>query len=323
MNQTERCYRIDNMLRNRRIVDRQSFLDELDISLATFKRDLAYLRDRLHAPIEWSADDCGYRYGAPSGIGDPFSLPGLWFSASEVTALLTMQQLLQELDPGLLSKHVAPLLSRLNGILDSEAVPTDEIGRRIRILRSGARQMDSAHFQVVATAVLQRKRLWIRHYSRANDTVIDREISPQRLVNYRRNWYVDSWCHLRKDIRSFALDAIQDATSLEKPAKEIADAQLNKVLASGYGIFGGSAVEWATIRFSPTAARWVSTESWHKDQRAQFEDNGSYRLEVPYSNSRELIMDVLRYGTDAEVLAPKHLREEMAAIARTLFARYD
>ena len=44
---------------------RDAFLDELEVSLATFKRDLEYMRDRLNEPIAWDADAGGYRYEKP------------------------------------------------------------------------------------------------------------------------------------------------------------------------------------------------------------------------------------------------------------------
>ena len=55
MNRTERFYRIDQILSSRAVVPRQLLLDELDISWATLKRDLSYLRERLNAPIEFDA----------------------------------------------------------------------------------------------------------------------------------------------------------------------------------------------------------------------------------------------------------------------------
>jgi predicted DNA-binding transcriptional regulator YafY len=70
-------------------------------------------------------------------------------------------------------------------------------------------------FEVIASATLARKRLRIDHYNRQNGQTVSREVSPQRVVHYRDNWYLDAWCHLRNDLRSFAIDAIQAATLLE------------------------------------------------------------------------------------------------------------
>ena len=56
MNQTERFYKIDQMLNDRKVVSFQTMMDELEVSRATLKRDLAYLRDRLNAPIIYDRD---------------------------------------------------------------------------------------------------------------------------------------------------------------------------------------------------------------------------------------------------------------------------
>jgi len=127
-------------------------------------------------------------------------------------------------------------------------------------------------------------------------------------VCYRESWYLDAWCHMRKDLRSFAVDGIRQAEFLDQPAKEFADRELDAVLAESYGIFSGRAKAWAKLRFTPARARWVATEEWHPKQRASFDPAGSYVLEFPYADDRELIGDILRHGPEVEVLAPRELR---------------
>jgi predicted DNA-binding transcriptional regulator YafY len=313
MDRTERFYRIQQLLRQSRVVPVRTFLGDLEISLATFKRDLEYMRSRLNIPIVWDRELNGYRYDKAAAVQE---LPGLWFSDAEIYALLTMQRLLESLEPGLLGPHVAPLLGRLKSAIGSGDHPAAEVHKRIRILHLAKRALPPQHFQIVAAAVLQRRRLRITYYSRARDEETRRAISPQRLVHYRENWYVDAWCHLREDIRSFAVDAIRDAAMLDDAALELTEQQLDRVLAAGYGIFSGTQVRWATLRFSPQRARWVAAEHWHPDQRAHTEADGSYVLELPYSDSRELLMDILKHGAEVEVLAPAELRSEAATALR-------
>ncbi len=57
-------------------------------------------------------------------------------------------------------------------------------------------------------------------------------------------------------------------------------------------------------------ARWIAAERWHPDQRGRFE-TGHYILEFPYADDRELVLDILRYGADVEVLRPKSLRRRV------------
>lgn len=183
MNRTERLYRIDQLISERRVVSRSDLLDALEVSPATLKRDLEYLRNRLNAPIVWCRDSGGYRFDQSTNTGAQYELPGLWFSDKEIHALLTMQHLLANLDPGgILAPHVQPLVARLNALLGSAENTADEIRCRVLIVGIGKRSMKLAHFENIGSALLRRKRLAIRYYARGRDEESEREISPQRLV---------------------------------------------------------------------------------------------------------------------------------------------
>ena len=319
MDRTERFYLIERLLGARRSTPRSLLLDELGVSWATLKRDLDYLRNRLNAPIVFDRALGGYRFEQQATT---FELPGLWFNASEAHALLTLHGLLAEIQPGLLSAHIEPLKLRLRAILASAGHTQDEVKNRIRMLTIAARQASPASFEVIAHAVLARKQLLISHYNRASDALVERTVSPQRLVYYRDNWYLDAWCHSRNAIRSFALDAIRAAHPVTAPALELEDSVLDTELGSGYGIFSGTAVQWAQLKFSAARARWVAQECWHKDQRSHWLENGEYVLELPYSDTRELLMDILRHGGEVEVLAPLALRQALQAELARALARY-
>jgi len=297
-------------------------VEVLGVSRATLKRDLVYMRDRLNAPIEYHRAANGYRFGNPRS-GPRYELPGLWFSASEILALLTTLKLLSDLQPGLLGNQVPTLVARLKAIAEEGDHSWEEIEKRIRIFQPERRTGDPVHFGIVAAGLLKRRRLGIRHYNRAQDRMTDREVSPQRLVHYRDNWYLDAYCHLREDIRSFAVDAIRGAELKEVRAKEIPVVKLDAYLAAGYGIFAGADVNWATLVFSPTAARWVASQLWHPDQRSRVERDGRYELEVPYAHDRELIMEILRFGADVEVVAPPALRARVAEALQAAMRVYE
>ena len=311
MNQTERFYKIDQMISDGKLVTFQQLLDALEVSRATLRRDLEYMRNRLNAPIVFDRMAGGYRFEAEQPqVGGQYELPGLWFSSAEIHALLTMQHLLANLDPGgILTPHIRPLMARLNALLGTAENTAEEIRRRVLVVGVGQRQLKLEHFERVGSALLRRKRLLIAYLSKGKGELTEREVSPQRLVHYRENWYLDAWCHLRKGLRCFAVDGIQQAEVLEQPAKEVAEATLDRVLGSGYGIFTGAKVKWATLRFSAERARWVALEQWHPDQKSHFEKDGRYVLRFPYSDDRELIMDILRHAPGVEVIAPASLKE--------------
>ena len=327
MDRTERFYKIDQMIHDRRLVRFDELLEALEVSRATLKRDLEYMRNRLNAPIIWdrnAGNSGGYRFEQVHvESGGQYELPGLWFNSSEVHALLTMQHLLTNLDPGgILTPHIQPLVARLNSLLGTAENTADEIRRRVLIIGLGKRDLKLAHFEKVGAALLRRKRLLLTYFARGSGDTTEREVSPQRLVYYRENWYLDAWCHLRDGLRNFAIDSIQRAELIEKKAREVSLRSMNEALGPGYGIFSGHKLQIAKLRFSPSRARWVAQEAWHPKQHGRFAEDGSWLLDLPYADHRELIMDILKYGADVEVLGPKSLRQRVAEEVTKMAATY-
>jgi predicted DNA-binding transcriptional regulator YafY len=116
---------------------------------------------------------------------------------------------------------------------------------------------------------------------------------------------------LRGGLRSFAVDGVRHAEVLDAAAREVPEKSLDAMLGAGYGIFSGRKLNWAKLRFSPERARWVALEQWHPKQRGKLLKDGSYVLEMPYADERELIMDILRHVPEVEVLEPVALREKV------------
>jgi predicted DNA-binding transcriptional regulator YafY len=312
--QTDRLLKLKHWLDAGRCLTPEFLSCELEVSRSTIKRDIAQLRDRFNAPVDWDPTRRGWVLNRAAALPGPqYELPGLWFSAEEIHALLTMQHLLRNLAPGgLLGDHVAPLMARLNRILGSGSPPQADVARHVRLQTVAARRMNLPHFEAVGRALLQRQRIGIHYRGRSRADTVEREVSPQRLVHYRDNWYLDAWCHLRQALRRFSVDAIERMRVLTTPAIECDEAELDAVLGAGYGIFAGREVKWATLRFSPARARWVAAERWHALQHGRWDADGRWVLSLPFADPRELVMDILRHVPEVEVIAPDDLNEEVA-----------
>lgn len=322
MRKADRIYKLETLLKNRKFVPRKELESVLEVSRATLTRDIEFLRSQLNAPLVYDAELMGYRLEKANDQGQVHELPGVWFNETEIHALLSIESLLESIQPGLLAPHIAPLKQRLNAILGEGKHVPDEIRRRILLQPATPRHLRVEHFQACATATLSRKRLLLTHHDRHFDTVNQREVSPQRVVRYKENWYLDTWCHQREAIRTFSIDALRGAEQLDQAAIDVPDAELDAVLASGYGIYAGKEVAWATLRFTPWQGRWTSNEIWHPEQRSYYDEEGRYILEVPYSATTELIMDILKYGPEVEVLTPESLRQEIAERLGKALTRY-
>ncbi|PZP27894.1 MAG: transcriptional regulator [Roseateles depolymerans] len=323
MDRTERFYKIEMLIRSQGCVSFAVLLEALEVSPATLKRDLAYLRERLDAPIEYDAAANGYRFGQ-QWRGGKHELPGVWFNEAELHALLTMQQMLAGLDEqGVVGRHLQPMFDKITGMLGVDQGEAQELRRRVKLIGTARRRIVGDSFETVGSAVVKRRRLHIRYRKKKGGELSERELSPQRLVHHRHAWYLDAWCHASEALRRFALDGIEAATLLEQGARSVPMDELEAALDRGYGIFAGGTPREAELLFSPETAAWVSREEWHPQQRSEWLADGRWKLVLPYVDDTELLMDLLRHAGQVEVLAPPELRRAHAARLRDAVARLD
>ncbi|HKX55637.1 MAG TPA: transcriptional regulator [Xanthomonadales bacterium] len=322
MSKVERLYHLHNILKQRRTpISRQDLMERLECSQATLYRLVGELRDFLGAPIEQDPDSRGFYYDR--NLEQAFDLPGIWISPAELQALLTARQVLGNVQPGLLEGELESLQGRITALLRQKGIEAEGGDSRIHIQNAAARAVPSRMFQDVLAALIKRQRLHIRYHGRRKDEVSERSISPQRLTQYRNSWYLDAWCHDAKGLRSFALERIRQQQLLDEKAKEVSDKDLATHFDRSYGIFSGPAEHSAELRFSQEMSRWVADEIWHPDQQGAFDAEGRWVLKLPFSSARELVMDILRYGSDVEVLAPDFLRKIVAEVAQRTAAQYQ
>jgi proteasome accessory factor C len=318
MSKVERLYHLHNILNQRRTpISRQDLMERLGCSQATLYRLVAELRDFLGAPIEQDPESRGFFYDR--SLEQPFDLPGIWISPAELQAA---RQVLADVQPGLLEGELESLQGRISALLRQKGIEAEGGESRIHIQPVAARAVPARMFQDVLGALVRRQRLSIRYHGRRRDEVSERTVSPQRLTQYRNAWYLDAWCHRANGLRSFALERIREQKVVDEPASEVGAAELSAHFDRSYGIFSGPAEHTAELRFSAEMSRWVADETWHADQLGEFDAAGRWLLKLPFSNARELVMDILRYGPDVEVLAPAFLRDAVATAARATAGQY-
>lgn len=95
----ERMYKYMDLLEGKRFVTASEFMTVMEISHATFKRDLAVLRDRFDVPIIYDRDVGAYKLDQSCNRK---RLPGIWFSPEEIKIIRNVcSQLLIDSNPEL------------------------------------------------------------------------------------------------------------------------------------------------------------------------------------------------------------------------------
>jgi predicted DNA-binding transcriptional regulator YafY len=156
-----------------------------------------------------------------------------------------------------------------------------------------------------------------------------RILEPYGLAIFQSSIYlvaIETGTHLEQDpqerLRHWKLDRFLRATALDDWFKPDDDIDINSHLGRSVGIFSGDTPIVYRIRLNAKATRWVQEEPWHADQQFEHGKDGSSILSVPAFHPMEVIPQVLRLGSDAELLEPASARKLLADQITEMAAHY-
>ncbi len=306
MSLLERVYAFHRELVAGRYPNATTLIHQFEISSATARRDISYLRDRLLAPLAFDQQKNGFYYTQKD-----FDLP--FTESPKLIFLLAMINKLAG-EAGLADlPEIRRLEERLSGLLFSD-YPT--LIASIFCEWIEVESIDTTIFSTIIEAVVGR-RLVVLSYASVRGEISQRSVEPQRLCNYQGRWYLLAFCRLRRSLRLFHLARIQAAALGSEKIVSRADLD-DGYLQASFGIFKGEPLYRARILFTGTAAELVRHQHWHRRQILE-EHPAGICLSLPVSDDREIVMKVLQYGAMAEVLEPAHLRATLSReIARMM-----
>ncbi len=250
-------------------------------------------------------------------------LPGLWFSDKEIHALLTMHQLIQGLEAeGVLGRHLQPLLDKLHGMLGADEAAARELMQRVNIVAAVRRPVDARHFELIGSALLERSRIDLLYFSSrarrrkpargftAAPDPLSQHLVPGRLVPSQRRL---APLRAGRGARRGGAGASRQDVPLAKVRAE---------LDGGYGVFAGKRLKCATLALQRRCRAMGGHRTMAPATAVALAGDGSLELHLPYADSTELSMDILRHGDQVRVLAPKELAAQVAMRLRRSRAAY-
>lgn len=310
MSLLERIYSFHSRIQSGQYPNANDLSKEFEISPATAHRDIAYLRDRLLAPLQFDPGKNGYFY-----TEDGFRLPfedspkivlflGVLSSMASETGLEDLPEIAQ------LKKKLSTMIpndqGRLEEMIYCEWVETEPVNHTI--------------FATVIKGLLQGRQLKLHYLKQHGHPVKQRGVDPLKLVNYQGRWYLLAWCYLRAGRRLFHLSRMKEASLAEQTVQHRMPSDDN-YLTGVFGIFKGTVQFTATIRLTGIAAEKVRLQHWHPEQKIDEQQN-AILLRLPVADDRELIMKILQFGADAEVLEPLELRNQVKNKINAMARRY-
>lgn len=319
MDKFDRIQQIHRELRSHRYpVSLAKLAEILECSERTIRRNIETMQ-RYGAPVEYSRSGKGWHY--VDDKADRFELPGLWLTAGELQSLSLLLHLLENLAPNNLTGELKPVEREIKKLLAARGIQPSVFRDVIKILPIGHRQLPTHAFQLISEALINEQQLDIEYlsYSQINT---QRRISPQALIYYRENWYLDAWCHLRKNLRTFSVARISTVKLHKAVLKKVSNVKRQAHFSNSYGIFSGKAKYMATLRFLPAIAKEISQQQWHPKQTGYWQGE-EYVLTIPYADERELTQDILRYTPHVLVEAPSTLHQSVLAKLEAAIKAYS
>lgn len=317
----ERLLEIDQLLRSSNRPTSDSLASSVEVTERTIRSDLNFLRDRFHAPLEFSKKK-GWHYTDPN-----WRLPSISLSTGELFALVLGARMLEAYSGSAYEKELRSSIERLSERLPEKSwIDLQQLADERIIFRSGAEMvnLNPVIWQQLMEACRTSHQVWIHYYAATRLEESQRIIDPYLLHVYRAtNPYIIGFCHKRQDFRWFRIDRIKELRVLEETFER--DPQFN---AQTYlkQIFqaevGGNPVP-VVIWFDATAAPFIRERRWHFSQEITEHDDGSLTLHLLISGLNDLKRWVLFYGKGAVVKQPPELVELVRQEIEGMSQHYD
>lgn len=315
-----RLLRVHRLIKERKYPNSRTIAQALECSPRTAERYIEKLRDYGAAEIVYDPRRRGYYYAAEPDF------PPLRLTEGEAVAVFLAEKLLRQCRGTPFEKEVGGALQKLVTLLPQQvtvdaAALCDWISFDVEPLR-GEEERVARVFADLSLALTSRRTVWMEYYTASRDENTEREINPYHLHFYDGVWYCIAYCHLRQQVKIFALDRIGDYRLTDRTFEIPADFNLQQYLSSGFRIERGGEPRDVVIRFTPEQARYIRGKRWHSTQVLEEQPDGSLLLRMRVGGLGEVKRWVLQYGASAEVLAPPELRHLVATEAALLASYY-
>jgi predicted DNA-binding transcriptional regulator YafY len=303
---------IHKMIASGKYPNAGSLACELEVSQRSILRDVEFMKDSFNAPIEYSALKRGYLYTEPD-----YSIGLINLTEGELLAIYLGHSLLSKCRGAPYARQVLSAFDKICGQLNDEiAIDFGHLAETITFdlepLRGEEKQI-AIHFAAVAKAIREKRQLKIVHYNLITDKTVERTVDPY-LVRYHHGvWYLLAWCHLRSDMRTFAMDRIREMKSTDNKFTKQSGFDPHKFFDDSFRMFRGPDIHNVEIWFSADQAPWIREREWHPTQELHNHPDGSLTLFMQTSGLFSVKRWILSFGKDAKAIAPPELVKSVSA----------
>jgi len=308
----------------------QELADELEMSKRTVYRILETLEVLIGGPLDKVTGilQNEKRYKFPPGF--TISLPLTTLSGLTVPELMALFAL--RMNAGLfrgsvISADIDSAFEKISNALSPETKSVLERYSRLFVSVPKTPKDYSSHDEVIeelSMAILARKTCRISYNTFSEEEIREKtyDINPLHFFERDGGLYVFVVVSYFKDIRLLAVERIKSIEMSEKPFDWPKDFDPEILLNKAFGLYWDDPFS-ARIKFPPSQARYIKERTWAEQQQIDDQPDGSIILTLETSGSYDVKRWVMSFGSDAELLEPEDLREEICNEAKKMAQAYS
>jgi len=291
---------------------------EYEVSAKTIMRDIDYLKNQRDAPLAYDASQKGYYYTEQS-----YTLPAISLNESDLFAVCIAQKALEQHENTPIYDKLAKVFEKIEACLPEKVtVQPTWVDNKVSVIRDFHTRIDPYIWEQVSGALASNRRLRIE-YRKPGGKGETREVDPYHVTSYQGEWYMIGYCYKRKEIRTFAISRIKEASQQNGEFEVAEDFDLEDFRSKRFGIFGGEEVFLVRIYFAKEHAPYVLERKWHPTQEVWLNVDGSIVLQFEASHLFEVKRWILSWGGGAKVLEPVELARSVQLELEKALAGYQ
>ena len=292
-------------------------IDGVHICNSTIEKDLFNMKMDHDAPIKYSKKNGGYYYEDST-----YSINDIPLSEDELSSIKYAVDTLHQFKETPFFKEFGNAIDK---IVDRISVggAQNEMSKYIQF--EAATSVGGNEFlPILLEAIQRKKKIWFIYTSFIKGQGKPRKVSPLFLKEYRNRWYLISYDPSQKDIRTYALDRMEDPKILEDEqiTPQGFDAEVYFENAMGITSYKGEAKK-IIIHADEIASKYIKSQPIHHSQEIMKESKEGTHFTFKLLLSEELIRTLLSYGGEIEVIEPEDLKKALKERISSMKKRYN
>ncbi|RLA95327.1 MAG: hypothetical protein DRG83_18755 [Deltaproteobacteria bacterium] len=287
-----------NQLDTKGFIHTGSAAEELGVSTRTIRR---YINEILEAGFPLYQDNVSKAWKFVDG----FSLRMYPLNDEEITFFIIGQKISQKLGYPK-KKRVLDLIERLTEF------HKDDVPILIDFPEVASGTGTKKVYHLITTAIRERRSVDMTYYVRYSDKEAKRRVDPYGLLFSDGFWYLVGKCHLRDEVRVFALDAIHKIEKSIHTFQYPDNFNLEEFFSSSFGIYTGKKQK-VIVQFYEPVARHILRRNFHCSQRNEIQSDGSVISSFEVLGLEEIKRWLYKWIPDFRILEPESLTQEICS----------